>query len=573
MASLLTGITVLLSIAWLLAAALRRSSAALRHAVWTCAIAATLLYAPLRWRAPQHLITRPLPAFFTPVVVTQAVVVTGPVKQSAITFTEVAAFVWILGSLLLGLRLAAKAIQFRRIVAAAKPVEGACPIRILRSPHVPGPLVTGIRRPAILLPEDSLTWQPARRRAVLAHELAHIRRRDPAILLVAHAATVIYWFHPLCWLAAARLRMESERACDDAALRIGLRPSGYAGQLLDLARLFNPQPAVPMATTSHLESRVKSILDPFVNRSFVTRRIWLAAALVAAAIVAPLTVLRLEAQGPGRSGGAPAVQNGGTGTITGNVQDPTGAVVARVQVMVSNLEGSNREVVSADAVGNFAFNDIPAGRYSVEAHVPGFAPFRLDVTLTSGGAVMAPVRLRVGGIGEQITVVAAGSPRPTSFAAAPSGRPIRVGGNVQTANLIQQVRPVYPPALQAAGIEGTVLLDAIISKTGEPVSIVPQNTAVEPAFVTAATDAVNQWRYRPTLLNGEPIEVLTTITIDFKLQANTALDLNRSIKSAEFEVARLRETYTEAHPDVRRAEARLEQLRKLRAESPAQQAR
>jgi TonB family protein len=186
---------------------------------------------------------------------------------------------------------------------------------------------------------------------------------------------------------------------------------------------------------------------------------------------------------------------------------------------------------------------------------------------------MAPVRLRVGGIGEQITVVAAGSPRPTSFAAAPSGRPIRVGGNVQTANLIQQVRPVYPPALQAAGIEGTVLLDAIISKTGEPVSIVPQNTAVDPAFVTAATDAVNQGRYRPTLLNGEPIEVLTTITIDFKLQANTALDLNRSIKSAEFEVARLRETYTEAHPDVRRAEARLEQLRKLRAESPAQQAR
>jgi hypothetical protein len=89
----------------------------------------------------------------------------------------------------------------------------------------------------------------------------------------------------------------------------------------------------------------------------------------------------------------------------------------------------------------------------------------------------------------------------------------------------------------------------------------------------AATDAVSQWRYRPTLLNGEPIEVLTTITIDFKLQANTALDLNRSIKSAEFEVARLRETYTEAHPDVRRAEARLEQLRKLQTESQPQPAR
>jgi TonB family protein len=520
MASLLAGITVLLSIAWLLAAALRRSSAALRHAVWTCAIAATLLYAPLRWRAPQRVITQPLPAFFTPVVVTPSVVVTGSAKQSAITFTEVAAVVWMLGSLLFGLRLARNAMQFRRIVAAAKPVDGAFPVRILRSPQVPGPLVTGILRPAILLPEDSLTWQPARRRAVLAHELAHVRRRDPAILLVAHAATVIYWFHPLCWLAAARLRMESERACDDAALRIGLSPSGYAGQLLDLARLFDPQPAIPMATTSHLESRVKSILDPFVNRSFAAGRTWLAAALVAAAIVAPLTVLRLDAQAPGRGGGAPSVQTGGTGTITGTVQDPTGAVVARVKVMVSNLAGSNREVASADAVGNFAFNNIPAGRYSVETRVPGFAPFHAEVTLTSGGTVMAPVKLSVGGLGEQITVVAAGSPRPASFAAAPSGRPIRVGGNVQAANLTQQVPPVYPPALQAAGIEGTVLLDAIISKNGTPVSIVAQNTAVDPAFVTAATEAVNQWRYRPTLLNGEPIEVLTTITIDFKLQAN-----------------------------------------------------
>ncbi|HEX4278802.1 MAG TPA: M56 family metallopeptidase, partial [Bryobacteraceae bacterium] len=508
-----------------------------------------------------------------PVLVTQAVLVTGSAKQSAITLTEVAGFAWMLGSLLLALRLAMKAIQFRRIAAAAKPVEGTCPVRILRSPQVPGPLVTGILHPAILLPEDSATWQPARRRAVLAHELAHIRRRDPAILLVAHAATVIYWFHPLCWLAAARLRMESERACDDAALRIGLRPSGYAGQLLDLARLFNPQPAIPMATTSHLESRVKSILDPFVNRSFAARRTWLAAALITAAIVAPLTVLRLEAQGPGRRGGAPAIQTGGTGTITGAVQDPTGAVVARAQVMISNLQGTNREVVKTDAVGNFALNNIPAGNYSVVAQVPGFTPFRLDVTLTSGGTVMAPVRLSVGDVGEQITVVAAGSPRPTSFAAAPSGKPIRVGGNVQAANLIQQLRPVYPPALQAAGIEGTVLLDAVISKTGEPLSIVPQNTAVDPAFVTAATDAVSQWRYRPTLLNGEPIEVLTTITIDFKLQANTALDLNRSIKSAEFEVARLRETYTEAHPDVRRAEARLEQLRKLQSESQPQPAR
>jgi TonB family protein len=556
MASVLTGITILLSIAWLLTAALRRSSAALRHVIWTCAIAAVLLYAPLRWRAPQRVITQPLPAIFTPVVVTQAIVITGPAPQHPFSIAEIATALWILGALLLALRLAVKSLQFRRIVRATKPVETAWPVRILRSPRIPGPLVAGILRPTILLPEDSVMWGSARRRAVLAHELAHIRRHDPAILLMAHIATVVYWFHPLCWLAAARLRMETERACDDAALRIGLRPSGYAGQLLDLARLFNPQPAIPMATTSHLESRVKSILDPLVNRSLAARRTWLAAALITAAVVAPLTVLRLEAQAS-------------TGTIAGNVTDPTGAVVARARVMVSNPQSGNREVVNADAMGNFEFHNLSAGPYSVETSLPGFAPSRLDVTLSSGGTVQAPVRLSVGGIGEQITVMAQGSPRPQSVtsAVAPGGRPIRVGGNVQAARLITQVRPVYPPALQAAGIEGTVLFDVTISKTGEPVSIVTRNSAVDPAFVAAANDAVKQWHYQPTLLNGEPIEVQTTITIDFKLQANGAasLDLNRSIHAAESELEQLRQIYKPNYPGIRSAEARLEELRKPNA--------
>ena len=73
-------------------------------------------------------------------------------------------------------------------------------------------------------------------------------------------------------------------------------------------------------------------------------------------------------------------------------------------------------------------------------------------------------------------------------------------------------------ALQAQGIEGTVLLGAVISKDGTPLSLNAKNTAVDPALIAAAKDAVSQWRYQPTLLDGEPIEVLTTITVDFRLQ-------------------------------------------------------
>jgi TonB family protein len=524
MLTIIAGVTILLLAAWLVAAVLRKSSAALRHVVWTCAIGATLLYPPVHWWASQRVITRPIPVLLEPArVVVDSGRLAGTVRTAAgsqgniLRFSEIALAIWGLGSMLFAIRFIRGALQFQRLMKNAQRSDRPFPVPVLISRRIPGPLVAGIFRPRIVLPENSAAWPSLRRRAVLGHELAHIRRRDPGILFVAQLATIAYWFHPLCWLAVARLRRESECACDNAVLRIGLRPSKYAEELLDLARLFNPQPAIPMATASHLESRVKSILDPLVKRSFPATRTWLVAAVITAALSAPLSVFSLRAQEPA---GAPAGQTAGRGTITGTVTDPTGAVIPAVQVLVSNLEGGNTEITNADALGNFRFNDIPSGNYAVEVHAPGFAAFRQEVTLASGGTVTAPVRLKVGGLGEQITVVAAGSAKPRLPLTAPGSARIRVGGNVQAASLIQQVRPVYPAALQAAGTEGTVLMEAVISKDGAPISLKPQNTAVDPAFVSAAMDAVQQWRYRPTLLNGEPIEVLTTIRVDFKLQPN-----------------------------------------------------
>ena len=272
-----------------------------------------------------------------------------------------------------------------------------------------------------------------------------------------------------------------------------------------MARMFNPQPAIPMATTSHLESRVKSILDPFANRSFAARRTWLAAALITAAVMSPFTVLSLRAQATG------------AGTIAGVVIDPTGAVVPRVQVIASNSDTHNKEVTAASADGTYTFSNIPAGHYSIEVSAGGFSAFRLDnLILNNGGTLRADARLALGVPVFSTQVVASGTPAPRVVAA--SGGPIRVGGNVSYAKVIQKVEPIYPADLQAQGIEGTVLLSAIISKDGAPSALRPQNTAVNPEFFTAAMDAVSQWRYQPTLLNGEPVEVLTTIAVDFKLQ-------------------------------------------------------
>lgn len=94
---------------------------------------------------------------------------------------------------------------------------------------------------------------------------------------------------------------------------------------------------------------------------------------------------------------------------------------------------------------------------------------------------------------------------------------IRVGGHVQAAKLSNQVRPIYPPLAKQARIQGTVRLQAIIAKDGTIQEL--QVVTGHPLLVQSALDAVRQWRYQPTLLNGEPVEVSTTIDVVFTLSS------------------------------------------------------
>ena len=94
-------------------------------------------------------------------------------------------------------------------------------------------------------------------------------------------------------------------------------------------------------------------------------------------------------------------------------------------------------------------------------------------------------------------------------------RRIRVGGNVQQANLIRKVDPVYPPAAKEAGIQGPVRFTTIIDEAGHVKTLTL--VSGHPLLVDAARDAVQFWEYKPTLLNGQPVEVLTVIEVNFSL--------------------------------------------------------
>ena len=122
----------------------------------------------------------------------------------------------------------------------------------------------------------------------------------------------------------------------------------------------------------------------------------------------------------------------------------------------------------------------------------------------AGGSMGGVLGGVIGGIG---TAPPPPKPKPTG--------PIRVGGNVQAARIVNRVQPIYPPLARQTRISGTVRLHAIISKDGTIQQL--EVISGHPLLQQAALDAVRQWRYQPTLLNGEPVEVDTTIDVIFSL--------------------------------------------------------
>ena len=129
-------------------------------------------------------------------------------------------------------------------------------LRMCAGPHVP--TTWGFWRPVILLPDQAREWSDVRRRLVLIHELAHIKRCDLAFQMIGRMATACYWFHPLAWYALHRSRIECECACDDHVVHAGGRRTEYARELVDLARspVATIDDGTPHDRTEYLERRI-----------------------------------------------------------------------------------------------------------------------------------------------------------------------------------------------------------------------------------------------------------------------------------------------------------------------------
>jgi beta-lactamase regulating signal transducer with metallopeptidase domain len=582
-----------------------------------------------------------------------------PVPQSprwpvALADVYALATLFLLARFLLGLRGSRRLLRNSQPVGEARPrhvldnlaaaQSMPWPLPQLRATHaVTVPVTIGAREPAILLPADWETWDDFKLRAVLAHELAHIRRHDWLVTLAASLNRCVFWFHPLAWWLERRLSALAEQASDDAALRSTGDAPRYARAVLDFAAAIQTGGrltyGLAMARTAKVSRRIHRILELTHPRPAVIRkRTWLAILACALPLVYSAAALQVSQPAP-----QPAPPRGiAQLLIEGNqlsaveaqqleehLARDTEDLAARGKLisyysahaiphprlehifwLIEHHPESEVTIYSSQAraessppdyelqkplwlqqvtahptdahvlanagrflgqTDKFAERDLLQRAHQLEPLSPQWATLLADlfsraIELSFRPSVIPPVdrafaeaakaeletstdATLVGTIGEFLAAGPPGgnppAPAQRDFAehllnraqsldasnpewsaalarvhenppsSSGGAQRFRVGSEVQQGNLIQQPVPVYPPLAKQAHVQGLVRFHLIIGKDGHVSNVTL--ISGHPLLAPAAQDAVKRWVYRPTLLNGDPIEVATAADVSFTL--------------------------------------------------------
>jgi TonB family protein len=352
-------------------------------------------------------------------------------------------------------------------------------VALFESPWVDVPTVIGWLKPTILLPIGALTGLSAQQvEAVLSHELAHIKRHDYLVNVLQNFAETVFFYHPAVWWLSRQIRVEREHCCDDVAVEACGNAVIYARALAALEQSRQHAATLALAATDgSLVDRVRRLVGP---AHVDARRPSLPIAACVAVILTIVTLGGAQAQGQGDRELA-------------------------VEIVPDGLRVAGSVTTSADS------------------------PVVAELAPTAEPVPLAPV--------EPQTLQAQVTPAPPQAPPAPPPpAPIRIGGDIREPRKILHVNPAYPEVARAAGISGVVILEATIDPYGVPVNIKVLRSI--PDLDQAAINSVRQWRYVPTLLNGVPVPVIMTVTVNFTLQPSA-----ESWQALERRYATLRQEY------------------------------
>jgi len=427
------------------------------------------------------------------------------------------------------------------------------PLEIIRVPALRVPCTIGFLRPVIAFPADAEAWGDEDIRRVLIHELEHVRRGDWLVYLAARLACSLYWFHPLAWLALRRLRVETERACDDAVVRSADAPA-YAEQLVALAtRLSNAAaaPVLSIAGPSELTARVSSILDGNRRRAPTTRGSrWLTTACgcamagaIAVAQLAPMQAAQRDSTGLGRilppeQGDMGAEAEHGGARLSGVLYDPFGQPLGGVTLGIESLQFGNPptpprstpffRAKQTDANGRFTFERVPPGLYGLAAPATDFVPGE-QIVLHADEQVTRDVHMRMEPATATVTVCRDCPSRTHTFELPESIRQeferdeqIALSAPVaapepETGALTGEVVPLYPQSVRDRRIEGRVVVEGVIASNGTSQNM-RVTSATDDALGAAAIEVLALERWKPAFVRGVAVDAPFRVKVDFILK-------------------------------------------------------
>jgi TonB family protein len=348
-------------------------------------------------------------------------------------------------------------------------------VPVFTSARVGVPIVFGVLRPMIVLPCSALTGlSPMQLEAILAHELAHIARHDFLVNCFQSLVEVVLFYHPAVWWLSGRIRQEREMCCDEMAAAVCGGRVLYSRALVALEE--GLQEFVPAANGGNLGRRIEHLLRQPADHVPESRA---AAGLMAILTCGAVAILSLAPGMLAQSNAREADQKEHNRRVAYSNERFSGAETARGRMYVE--KGPPDEIESHPSEQREVWLYRNEGIYE-------FGGPQYDLKVGAGGAFNFPAT------GEQR---------------------LRVGRLVQEAKLTYSPRPEYPAEARLSRTEGVVTLAVLISKDGnvQDVAVVNGN----PLLAEAAASAVRQWRYRTTLLNGVPVEVVTSVEVPFRL--------------------------------------------------------
>jgi TonB family protein len=433
-------------------------------------------------------------------------------------------------------------------------LQGAISARapILWSAEVRHPVTFGLLKPVILLPIALKSADVAAQRAVVAHELHHVKRRDWGWVVAEEVIRSAFWFNPAMWWLVSRVQLARETVVDELSILATNARRTYLDTLLAFADDTGLASSPAFSARRHLFHRIMLLSKEGEMSS------------VRVAVGSCVLVLALGASAWGAVEAFPLYGDWSEEQAVRDPQRPPRDPLTaddHHRAAIQYWDRARQETVPTAEKRRLILDGIAAEDRALALR-PDFIPaltyksmlLRMQSALTDDVQEMNDLLKQADGLRSRVVALYASPQHVMEFSPAPASpsrppaRPVdgtvirpqsvppphpsagetqyhslvdqykavRIGGGITAPAKTHDVKPVYPPIAQVSRIQGVVIIEALIDEGGRVIEARVLRSI--PLLDQAALDAVKQWEYEPTRLNGVPTAVVMTVTVNFSLQ-------------------------------------------------------